>query len=221
MTRHRASSCDDRDSIYGNEFRRRVKSIGTVGEPAYARRFRRTFGYYEGLATVEDDSGFHHIDARGVDVSADRHAWCGNYQGGLCAVRDPAGQYFHLLQNGEPAYAGGWRYDSDFREQAAVVQDDAGLHLHIDAKGRPLGTGRFVNLDVFHKGFARARNRDGWFHLRRDGAHAYARRFAAVEPFYNGQARCEQHDGVLVVIDEAGREVLRLREPLRSTREDA
>ncbi len=184
------------------------------GEPTYARRFRRTFGYYQGRATVEDASGAYHIDECGADVSPARRAWCGNFQGGLCAVRDLDGSYLHLRLDGEPAYSVRWRYAGDFREHAAVVQDDAGLLLHIDEAGRQFGSERFIDLDVFHKGFARARDRDGWFHLRRDGTPAYARRFAVIEPFYNGQARCELFGGAPVVIDERGRDVLRLRESL-------
>jgi len=36
-------------------------------------------------------------------------------------------------------------------------------------------------------------------------------RFAAVEPFYNGQARVERMDGRLEVIDETGKFLIELR----------
>jgi hypothetical protein len=44
------------------------------------------------------------------------------------------------------------------------------------------------------------------------GLPLYARRFAAVEPFYNGQARVEDVDGSLLVINEAGDVWVILRE---------
>ena len=75
---------------------------------------------------------------------------------------------------------------------------------------------RFLDLDVFHKGCARARDEDGWTHIDATGRPLYARRFAAVEPFYNGQARIERFDGGLEVIDEAGCRVVELRPPLKS-----
>lgn len=50
--------------------------------------------------------------------------------------------------------------------------------------------------------------------VRRVIAQAYARRFAMVEPFYNGQARVERFDGSLEVIDEAGCTVTVLRSEL-------
>ncbi|HVK71197.1 MAG TPA: methyltransferase, partial [Polyangium sp.] len=68
-----------------------------------------------------------------------------------------------------------------------------------------------VDLDVFHKGFARARDEAGWMHVDRRGRAVYTRRFAAVEPFYNGQARVERLDGGLDVIDEQGDTIVELR----------
>jgi len=118
-------------------------------------------------------------------------------------VRDGA-SFLHVTPDGTPAYAGRWRYAGDFREGLAVVLDEEGWHRFIDDGGRSPIPGRFADLDVFHKGYARARDAGGWFHLRRDGEPAYARRFAAIEPFYNGQARCETLEGALVVIDESG-----------------
>lgn len=190
--------------------------IAPDGAPAYSRRFRRTFGFYDDRAAVEDDNEAWHIGLDGNDVGPNRFAWCGNFQAGRCTVRDPDGSYFHVNIEDEPAYRERWRYAGDFREGAAVVQDESGRHHHIDSSGRTIGTGGFLDLDVFHKGFARARDEGGWFHLTREGQPAYARRFAAIEPFYNGQARCEAFDGSLHVIDENGSDLLRLREATRS-----
>lgn len=185
--------------------------IRVDGEGAYRRRFSRTFGFYEGRAAVVDESGAHHVDEAGRDVGTRRFEWCGNFQLGACTVRDPAGHYFHVGLDDEPRYSRRWTYAGDFREGSAVVREETGLHHHIDLDGRDLGLGEFVDLDVFHKGFARARDRAGWFHLRRDGSAAYAQRYAAIEPFYNGQSRCTDERGRTLVIDEGGRETVLLR----------
>lgn len=186
------------------------------GSPAYARRFQRTFGFYEGLAAVSTASGWHHIGADGEDAYADRHSWCGNFQEGLCPVRDSAGCYSHIRTDGAAAYPERWRYAGDYRGGHAVVQGANGLSTHIDAAGRLLHDRWLLDLDVFHKGFARARDGDGWLHIDRSGKPAYGRRFAAVEPFYNGQARVECLDGTREVIDESGACVLQIRPPERS-----
>ena len=63
---------------------------------------------------------------------------------------------------------------------------------------------------MYHKGFARAKDERGWFHLDLNGQPAYDRRFAMLEPFYNGQARVRTFDGRLVVINETGRDLVAL-----------
>lgn len=186
------------------------------GSAAYARRFQRAFGFYEGLAAVIGPEGWHHIRASGEDAYLQRYAFCGNFQSARCTVRDQGGSYLHITPTGEPAYAERWRYSGDFRDGSAVVQADNGRSTHIDLDGRRLHGRWFFDLDVFHKGFARARDEAGWMHVDVSGDPRYSRRFAAVEPFYNGQARVERLDGGLEVIDESGATVLSLRPALRS-----
>ena len=182
------------------------------GMPAYGLRFRRTFGFYEGLAAVAADDGWRHILPGGTELSTARYAWCGNFQSGLCAVRTTSGEYFHIDSSGHPAYAERWRYAGDYRDGFAVIQRRDGMSTHIDRAGRTLHGRWFVDLDVFHKGYARARDDSGWFHVDEQGHPVYARRFAMAEPFYNGQARVETLNGGLEVISEQGLTLVRLRD---------
>ena len=186
------------------------------GVAAYARRFHRTFGFYEGLAAVSAADGWRHIHPDGTDLCAARFAWCGNFQDGRCTVRESCGSYLHLTPEGVPAYGARWRYAGDFRDRLAVVQSDDGRSTHIDPCGKLVHGSWFLDLDVFHKGCARARDEDGWTHVDLAGCPLYRRRFAAVEPFYNGQARVERLDGGLEVIDETGVRVVDLRPARRS-----
>ena len=186
------------------------------GTAVYARRFRRTFGFYEGRAAAVASDGWRHVVPDGSDLSAYRFAWSGNFQGGRCAVRESGGGYLHVTAEGVPAYEARWRYAGDFRDGAAVVQSDDGRSTHIDPRGEPLHGVRFLDLDVFHKGHARARDEAGWMHVDMAGRPLYRRRFAAAEPFYNGQARVERFDGALEVIDETGACIVELRPALKS-----
>ena len=186
------------------------------GAAAYTRRFHRTFGFYEGLAAAVAWDGWRPVRPDGTDLCDARFAWCGNFQGGRCAVREFGGAYLHLTPEGAPAYGARWRYAGDFRDGIAVVQSEDGCSTHIGPHGTPLHGGRFLDLDVFHKGCARARDEDGWMHVDLAGRPLYRRRFAAVEPFYNGQARVECFDGGLEVIDETGVRVVELRSALKS-----
>ncbi len=186
------------------------------GNSAYDIRYLRTFGFYEGRAAVVTATGWVHVDTDGRPISLLRWDWAGNFQGGRCPVRDASGRYGHLGLDGRPVYAPDYRYAGDFRDGIAVVQRDDGYSTHIDAAGDEVHGHWFVDLDVFHKGFARARGEDGWMHIDALGHPIYRRRFAAVEPFYNGQARVEREDGALEVIDESGRTLVELR-PARRT----
>lgn len=88
---------------------------------------------------------------------------------------------------------------------SGVVQHQNGRSTHIESPRRnPLHGAWFLDLDVFHQGVPfELEDEAGWMHIDRAGEPIYARRFANVEPFYNGQARVERFDGGLRVIDES------------------
>ena len=190
--------------------------IAPDGHPAYEARHVRTFGFYEGRAAVQGADGWFHVLADGEALQRARYAWCGNFQQGRCTVRDLDGRYLHLDQEGNPAYPERYRYAGDYRDHVAMVQGDDGLHTHVGYGGELLHRRWFLDLDVFHKGHARARDAKGLHHVGLDGAACYERRFASVEPFYNGQARVERFDGGLEVVGEDGQTIIELRPATRS-----
>lgn len=190
--------------------------IEATGRPVYSQRYRQAFGFYEGHAAVVDESGWFHVGADGQPATTARYAWAGNFQGGRATVRFDDGHYAHVRPDGTPAYPARYRYAGDFREGFAVVMDTEGRHFHVDPDGVHVRERTFDDLDVFHKGHARARDTRGWFHVDRSGDSVYDRRFATVEPFYNGQARVERGDGGLEVIDEEGSPIVELRRGRRT-----
>ncbi len=170
--------------------------IDVGGQPAYAERYMRTFGFYFERAAVVSGGGWFHVVPDGSLLYAERYAWCGNFQDGLCTVRDADGLYRHLRLDGHPAYPGRHAYAGDFRDGIGVVRElSDGMCVHIRTDGSHVHGARFLDLDIFHKGFARARDRRGWTHVDIEGRPAYEARFAAVEPFYNGTALCETFGG--------------------------
>jgi hypothetical protein len=190
----------------------RAWHIRPDGSSGYQQRFIRTFGFYEGLATVVAADGWHHILPSGQEAYAARFAWCGNFQEGRCAARRRDGNYVHIAESGGEVSRRAWRYVGDYRDGFAVVQAPDGRSTHVDIDGEPTHGKWFVDLDVFHKGLARARDEEGWTHIDSRGYPIYSRRFACVEPFYNGQARVERLDGGLEIIDEAGCRIVELRQ---------
>ena len=190
--------------------------INANGCAVYPHRFRRAFGFYGGMAAVVSDEGCYHIDAEGKEAYSQRYSWCGNFQDGFCVVRQSDGLYFHITEQGCPAYDARWNYVGDYRDGICVVQNATGRSTHMYALGRLVHNCWFLDLDVFHKSFARARDENGWMHIDTRGMPIYSRRFTSVEPFYNGQARVERFDGGLEIINESGDTLVELRPALRN-----
>ena len=83
-----------------------------------------------------------------------------------------------------------------------------GSYIHIDGNGNALNGRHFLDLGVFHKGFATAKDANGWFHIDKDGNALYTERYAIVEPFYNGFALVTDFNGNKLIINENGEKVL-------------
>jgi len=178
--------------------------IQTDGMAAYSYRYEHTWGFYCGLAAAKDSAGWMHVTASGEPAYGERYAWVGNFQEGLCPVQSGQG-FFHVDQSGCRAYFETYSYAGDFRDGVAVVaSSEDGLCRHITTDGMPFHSGAFIDLDVFHKGFARAKDARGWFHITPDGKACYPERYASVEPFYNGLARADTVDGSRVRISPSG-----------------
>ncbi len=179
--------------------------IRDTGEPAYERRFLRVFGFYEERAAVVSDRGWHHIRKDGSDLYPERFSWLGNFQEGRCPVRERTGMYGYLDIEGNRVGDASYKYAGDFRDGMAVVRELDGLCIHIWKDGVPVHRKKYLDLDVYHKGYARARDERGWFHTDLHGNQAYSHRFLEVEPFYNGFAHVKDQSGRVGVIDEDGK----------------
>jgi len=192
-------------------FDKKAWHIIASGEDAYSNRFDQTFGFYCNVAAVVLDGMWHHITPDGDSLYKERYAFVGNFQNDYCVVCDNEGKYFHIDLKGIPFYFNRWRYCGDFREGVAVVQGDNGKSSHINSEGILIHQQWFLDLDVFHKGFSRAYDATGWFHIDRKGRSIYAQRYRQIENFYNGCARVEEFNGRLLIINEQGSVLRELR----------
>jgi hypothetical protein len=190
--------------------------INLKGESIYTARYQRTFGFYHGLAAVINNEGWFHIRQDGSTVYTARYLWCGNFQHNTCVVKNHAHHYFHIGLTGERLYQENYAYAGDFRDGIAVVQNFQGNYSHIDLSGALIHDQWFLDLDVFHKGFARAKDSSGWFHIDRAGNPLYVERYIMIEPFYNGLSRVENQYGEILRINEQGNVIETCRQPLQT-----
>ena len=183
--------------------------VNTDNHAIYSQRYKRTFGYYCGLAAVTDyNSNCFHIDTLGKRVYPENYAFCGNYQEDKCVVRDFENHYFHIDKKGKRIYNESYLYVGDFKDGIACVKQENGMFRHIDEYGRFLNEKEFMDLGVFHKNFAVAKDTDGWFHIDTDGNELYKERYLMIEPFYNGFALVTKFDGNKQIISEKGEKIL-------------
>jgi hypothetical protein len=178
--------------------------IDIKGNDLFGKRFLKAYGFYESIAAAADISGWYHINLEGNPVYGNRFEWVGNFQDGLCTVRDRNGAYYHIIPSGEPVYQSRFIYAGDYRYGIAVVFEHTGHAYHIFQDGTKVHENSFVDLDVFHKGFARAKDMHGWTHINMRGEAAYSERYDMVEPFYNGHARVMDKNGIFLIINERG-----------------
>jgi hypothetical protein len=185
--------------------------INLQGEPHYVSRYLKTFGFYQNLAAVVDVTGWFHIKTNDEPLYSTHYRWCGNYQENACVVEDFNHHFFHLDREGQRLYLENYVYAGDFHDGSAVVQTAAGRYTHINQRGDYIHHHYFLDLDVYHKGFARAKDQVGWFHIDLTGQAVYSQRYNMIEPFYNGYARCETQSGALIRINEQGEIVEQLK----------
>jgi len=178
--------------------------ITVDGKAAYSKRFNKTFGFYFSKAAIVTENGWGHINTTGDFLYEPILAWTGNYQDNVCTVRDKSGYYYHIDETGNRLYEENTLYAGDFRDGVAVIRKKNGLCTHINKIGEEIHSKFFIDLDVYHKGFARARDKKGWFHINLDGKPSYNHKFVMIEPFYNGFAIAEDFEFNKLIINEKG-----------------
>ena len=178
--------------------------INVEGDPVYSKRYSRTFGFYFKRASVVEENNWYHIDLKGNRVYPEKYKWIGNYQEEICTVKNNKDQYFHIDLEGKQIYCEKYSYAGDFKYGVAVVRTSDGLAHHIDNSGDYLYLSHFIDLDIFHKRFARARDSRGWCHINLKGQPIYSERYELVEPFYNGFTRVVDFEGSIGIISENG-----------------
>lgn len=179
--------------------------INRSGESVFDRQFLNAFGFYDGIATVADKDGFFHINKQGENIHSQHFFWSGNFQENACTVQDRKTQhFFHINSQGQPLYKQQYTYVGDYRYGIAVITNNIGLCTHIDTQGNELHSQYFLELDVYHKSYAIAKDERGYFHINKKGQEIYKHRYLKIEPFYNNRAVAIDIYGVKKIISTQG-----------------
>lgn len=190
------------DGIAPVETNQEAFFIDTHNNKLFDRTFLKAYGFYEELSAVQDDKGCFHINSKGEDVYSQRYKWVGNFSEGKCVIRDFDNNYFHIDTKGERIYPSNYCYTGDFKYGIAVVINKEGLSTHMKADGELLHGLYFEELNIFHKGYAIAKDRDGYFHINKKAQALYAMRYKKLEDFYNGYALATTNNCQKVILNE-------------------
>ena len=177
--------------------------IDIGGNPIYSTRFIKTFGYYKNIAAVCANEGWFHINLQGQPIYPSRYDWVGNFQEKRCVVRKNK-CYSHIDISGALVYPQKYLYTGDYKYGIAVAYLTNKMATHIDLDGKEIHGKYFSELGIFHKGFAWAKDSEGYFHIKKDGTPLYDDRYQWCEPFYNEKAFARSKDGRLGLISETG-----------------
>ena len=116
--------------------------------------------------------------------------------------------YYHIDLLGNESYVERYTYVGDYKDGIACVRLYNGHFVHIDLEGNYINNKQFIDLGVFHKNFATARDLEGWFHINKKGEALYNERYLLIEPFYNGFAIVTTFEYKKKIINEKGELVL-------------
>ncbi len=202
------------ENIAPIELKNRAFFINKKAEKLFNRDFQKAYGFYENKSAVKDEKGWFHIDTDGNDIYQNRYAWVGNFNEDRCVVKDFNNNYFHIDKKGNRVYKQNYTYTGDYKYGIAVVMNDDGKFTHIDNFGNLIHGKYFDDLNIFHKGFAIAKDNRGYFHINKKGEALYPQRYKKIEDFYNGSAFATTFDDKKVILQESDLEEIDLTQQI-------
>ena len=76
-----------------------------------------------GLAPVEDETGWYHIDTNENAIYPERYSRAFGYYDNLAAVTDFDGNCYHIDIHGKRVYGENYSFCGNFQEEKCVVRD--------------------------------------------------------------------------------------------------
>jgi hypothetical protein len=107
----------------------------------------------EGLAAVQDETGWYHLNLEGLPAYAARYLRCFGYYEGRAAVVASEG-WFHVDVQGQPLYAERYAWCGNFQAGRCVVRNHQGQYFHLNEEGQPLYAARYAYVGDYKDGYA-------------------------------------------------------------------
>ena len=165
------------------------------GKPL-SKQFKSLLKFHEpGLAPVEDESGWHHIDVNENAIYPERYERTFGFYCGRAAVTSKEG-CFHIGTDGKSVYSERYAWCGNFQENICTVRDKNGNYFHIGTDGKRLYKESYLYAGDFRDEIACVKCSDGfWRHIKADGTFLNSKGFLDLGVFHKNIAPARDKDG--------------------------
>lgn len=170
-------------------------SFYSGGKLMFGRKYISALKFHDpGLAPVQDETGWYHINSNGLPIYKERYAWAFGYYFNRAAVTDRNGSY-HLDEHGNRSYKETYAWVGNYQEGFCVVRDLERNYFHIDLNGDRAYKGTFLYAGDFKEGYACVKTKMGWKHIDREGKDLNGHLFKDLGVFHKRFATARDEKG--------------------------
>lgn len=143
------------------------------GKNVFGKTFLKVLSFQEGFATVQDESGWYHIDLNGEPCYKKRYTRAfGFYFGRASVVENQS--FFHITSKFEREYPQNYKWCGNYMEGVCTVKDFDDKYFHIDLFGSPIYEKKFLYAGDFYSCVASVMLENGKFsHITKTGKFLY------------------------------------------------
>ncbi|TAE73257.1 MAG: methyltransferase [Bacteroidetes bacterium] len=166
----------------------------------------------EGLAAVQDEMGWFHINLEGKDLYKNRYKRTFGYYFGASTVIDFNDNAFHLDIKGTKIYAQNYAWCGNFQQKICVVKNFENQYFHIDLKGNKIYPENYLYAGDFYDNYACVMLKENklFKHIDLNGKDLNGHLFQDLGVFHKGFATAKDAKGWFH-IDKKGNEIYKER----------
>lgn len=149
----------------------------------------------EGIAAVQDEKGWYHIDMKGQEIYHTRYDRVFGFYFNRAAVIDKL-VWYHIDIKGNRVYPENYLWCGNFQENACTVRNFQNKYFHIDIYGKVIYKEEYKYAGDYRDGFACVRLDSGLFvHIDEVGKRINNKEFIDLGVFHKGIATAKDHKG--------------------------
>jgi hypothetical protein len=181
------------------------------GKQIFDKTFIEVLKFHSpGLATVKDNSGAYHIDAKGNELYSNRYSRTFGFYCNRASVIEN-NLWFHINEKGNRVYFDSYLWTGNYQENLCSVRNSDNHYFHIDQHGNRIYAENYVYAGDYKDGIACIKSQDGYYrHIDIKGQFINGKTFLDLGVFHKNFATAKDKEGWFH-IDKRGNEVYKNR----------